>query len=104
MPNNQVVQKLADARLAFINGQKIDRARSLNHQVGQWSNNQNAADFIAGIAKNGPGKYDVLLPSDISGRSFLPNGTEVNVDMARIIVKPNGAVRTAFPYNSGFKN
>ena len=80
-----------------------DRARSLGHQVGQWMDDAAAAEFIAKVAKErGPGKWDVPLPSNLKGRSFLGNLTELPADMARIIVKPNGAVRTAFPYNSSY--
>lgn len=58
--------------------------------------------FLANVAKKGEGVYDVMLPADIKGRSFLPDGTEVTTDMARVIVKPDRSIRTAFPYNSLF--
>jgi hypothetical protein len=89
-------QKLSHTQLA-------DRARSLGHQVGQWTDDKAAATFIADVAKRGPGVHDVPLPKGL-GRSLLANGTELMTDMARIIVKPNGAVRTAFPYNSAHPN
>ena len=82
--------------------QLIDRARSLGHQVGQWLDDQNAADFLAEIAQRGEGVYDVHLPSNVRGRSFLPNGTEVFADMARVVVKADGSIRTAFPFSSLF--
>ncbi len=83
--------------------QLADRARSLGHQVGQWTDDKAAANFIADVAKRGAGVHDVPLPKGL-GRSFLPNGTEVTTDMARVVVKPNGAVRTAFPYSSAHPN
>jgi len=83
--------------------QLADRARSLGHQVGQWTDDKAAATFIADIAKRGPGVHDVPLPKGL-GRSFLAGGTELTTDMARVVVKSNGAVRTAFPYNSAHPN
>lgn len=83
--------------------QLADRARSLGHQVGQWTDDKAAADFIADVAKRGAGVHDVPLPRGL-GRSFLPDGTELTTDMARVVVKSNGTVRTAFPYNSAHPN
>jgi hypothetical protein len=83
--------------------QLVDRARSLGHQVGQWTDDKAAATFIADVAKRGPGVHDVPLPKGL-GRSFLADATELVTDMARVVVKPNGAVRTAFPYNSTHPN
>jgi RHS repeat-associated protein len=83
--------------------QLTERARGLGHQVGQWSNDKAAADFIANVAKKGPGVHNVQLPSGM-GRSFLADGTELTTDMARVIVKPDGSVRTAFPFSSAHPN
>jgi len=62
--------------------------------------NQQAADFLADAAKKGEGAFDVKLPSDIKARVFLPDGTEVTPDMAKIVLKPDGSIRTAYPYSS----
>ena len=80
----------------------IDRANGFQnpHQVGQWLDNQQAADFLAEVAKKGEGVFDVKLPSDIKARAFLPDGTEIVPDMAKIVMKPNGSIRTAYPYSS----
>jgi len=83
--------------------QLIDRATAKGHQIGQWLDDKAAADFIADVAQKGPGTYDVPVPARM-GRSFLPNGTELRPDMARVVVKPDGSVRTAFPYNSAHPN
>jgi hypothetical protein len=83
--------------------QLIDRARSFGHQVGQCADDETAAQFIADVAKSGPGVYDVSLPPGM-GRSFLPDGTELRADMARVVVRDNGAVKTAFPYDSNYDN
>jgi len=79
--------------------QLVDRARGLGHQVGQWTDDDEAARFIAEVARRGPGIHDVPLPPGL-GRTFLADGTELATDMARVVVKPNGAVRTAFPFSS----
>jgi hypothetical protein len=75
----------------------------LGHQASQWTNDKAAANFIADVAKKGPGVHDVPLPKDM-GRSFLADGTQLNADMARVIVKPDGGVRTAFPFSSTHPN
>ncbi|MCP4200816.1 MAG: hypothetical protein GY769_02630 [bacterium] len=82
----------------------IDRARDLGTQVGKWADDKKAADFIAGVAKRGPGVHDVPLPKGIAGSSFLGDGTRLVPDMARVVVKPSGAVKTAFPFHSAFAN
>jgi hypothetical protein len=82
--------------------QLIDRARSLEHQVGNWSNDKVAADFLEEIAKRGAGTYDVPLPNSVQGKTFLPTGVELKPDMARVVVKPDGTIRTAFPYSSNY--
>ncbi|WP_249963910.1 RHS repeat-associated core domain-containing protein, partial [Escherichia coli] len=84
--------------------QLIDRARNKGHQVGQYLDDNSAADFIASVAKKGPGVHDVPLPTNIKSRGYLPDGTEVVPDMARVVVKPDGSVRTSFPFNSSHDN
>ncbi|MFB6367738.1 RHS repeat-associated core domain-containing protein [Paenibacillus elgii] len=82
--------------------QLIDRARSKEHQIGQWLDEQSAADFLTEIAKKGQGVHDVSLPSTLKTRSFLPDGTEVEPDMARVVVKEDGSIKTAYPFNSSY--
>lgn len=83
--------------------QLTDRAKNLEHQVGQYLNDQKAADFIANVAQTkGPGTWNVPLPAGITSRSFLEDGTELVTDVARVAVKPDGAVRTSFPFSSLF--
>lgn len=45
------------------------------------------------------GVYDVPLTEGF-GRSFLEDGTELSPDRAIVVVKPDGSVRTAYPYHS----
>ena len=86
--------------------QLIDRANGFDnpHQVGQWLDEQQAADFLADVVKNREGAFDVQLPSDIKARSILPNGTEVIPDMVKIVMKPDGSIKTAYPYSSLYPN
>jgi hypothetical protein len=79
--------------------QLVDRARALGHQVGQWTDDELAARLIADVAKRGPGTHEVGIAAGI-GRAFMPDGTELVTDMARVVVKPDGSVRTAFPFSS----
>jgi hypothetical protein len=83
--------------------QLSDRARAKGHQIGQWTDDKAAADFIAEVAKKGPGVHEAPLPAGM-GRSFMGDGKELATDMARVVVKPDGAVRTAFPYSSAHPN
>jgi len=46
----------------------------------------------------------VVLPENIKARGYLPDGTEVSSDMVRVVVKPDGSVRTSFPFNSSHPN
>jgi len=82
--------------------QIADRARSQGHQIGQYLDDQAAADFIGDIAQQGPGVYDVPLPGKLPTRVILPDGTEVIADRARVIVKRDGSVRTSYPFNIGY--
>jgi hypothetical protein len=93
-----------DHTQALRKEQLVDRARSKGHQIGQWTDDLAAANFLAQQAAIlGPGEHEVpILPG--AGRSFLKDGTELTTDMARIIVRPNGTIKTAFPYNSKYPN
>ena len=86
--------------------QLIDRANGFNnpHQVGQWLDDQQAADFLSEVVGGGgkEGVFDVLLPSDIKARSIMPDGTELIPDRAKIVMYPNGSIETAYPYNSNY--
>jgi len=81
------------------------RARDGGKQLGQWKDNQIVADFIAEIAqKKGAGTHDVPLPSK-HGKHFpavvyLKTGFKHYADKARIIVKEDGSVETAYPFSS----
>ncbi len=88
-------------------GQKLtekqlhDRARAKGHQIGQYQDDQKAANFIAEVAKSrGPGVHTVDLPPNMPVRSVLPNGDKVVPDKAIVVVKPDGSVRTSYPFSS----
>jgi len=77
------------------------KAKNSGHQLGQWTNDQLAADFIAEIAqKRDVGTHNVTLPNDLPRRLFLATGIQDQADMARVIVNPDGSVQTAYPFNS----
>ena len=44
--------------------------------------------------------YDVLLPSGVSARVILPDGTEAAADMVKVVVNPGGSIRTSYPFSS----
>ena len=84
--------------------QLIDRARALDHQVGRWLDDKKAADFLAEIAKKGPGVHEVPLPQGFPAESFLGNGTKLIPDKARVIVRSDGSIKTAYPFDSSAAN
>ena len=81
-----------------------DRARTKGHQIGQFLDDKAAAPYVAEIAKRGPGKHEVPLPSGLKTRSVLPDGSIVQPNSLRVIVNRDGKVITAFPFNSNFAN
>ncbi|MCL1989629.1 MAG: hypothetical protein FWG67_01940, partial [Defluviitaleaceae bacterium] len=61
--------------------------------------------FIAKVAQEkGEGTHEVLLSSNIPHRVILTNGKEYTGTHARIIVNPDGSVKTAYPFNRLFLN
>lgn len=72
--------------------QLIERAKRKGHQIEKWLDNQIAANFLTEIAKKGSWVHSVNLP----------DGTVLISDKAIIIVKDNGGILTAYPYNSGY--
>ncbi len=94
----------------YHHGQKMKesllkvRAKTKNKQVGQFLDDAAAAPHILDVAKKGPGIHDVPIPNGVSARAFLHDGTEVLVDSLRVIVRPDGSIRTAYPFNSAYPN
>jgi hypothetical protein len=81
--------------------QLADRARSKGTQIGQYLDDQAAADLVGDVAQRmGPGVHDVPLPEGLPTRVILPDGTEATADMVRVIVKPDGSVRSSYPFSS----
>jgi len=83
----------------------MTKAKNSGHQLGQWQDNQIAADFIAEIAQEkGAGVYDVTLPSSATESFpaivYLATGFKHQADKARIIVKEDGSIDTAYPFSS----
>jgi hypothetical protein len=87
--------------------QLIDRARGLNHQNGQFLNDNDAARILGDLVQSHqlqPGVHDLPIPADLKTRVVLPDGTEIKADSLRIIIKQDGTIRTSFPMNSTFPN
>lgn len=90
--------------------QLIERVQAEQHQVGKWLDNKIAADFLDEVVKNEPDinlpnrdkLYYIDLPNGVNGVSYLPDGTELTADKAIVIVKDNGGIRTAYPFNSNY--
>jgi len=83
----------------------MTKAKNSGQQLGQWQDNQRAADFIAEVAqKKGVGIHDVVLPSSTTESFpaivYLATGFKHQADKARIIVKEDGSIETAYPFSS----
>lgn len=78
------------------------KARAINDkvQIGRWDNQKDAAKLISEVAKQGPGVYDIELPSNVGGTSFLKTGEKVPADRAIIVVREDNSITSAYPYNS----
>lgn len=77
------------------------KAKENKQQFGQWTDDQQAADFIAINAKErSVGVHDISLPSNLPRRLFLASGIQDHADMVRIIINPDGSVKIAYPFNS----
>ncbi|GED58708.1 hypothetical protein ABER61_22430 [Brevibacillus formosus] len=74
----------------------------MGHQIDKFLDNQSTADFLADVSKNGSGVYDLPLPSHIKGRASLPDGTELTLDRFKVVIKEDGSIKTAYPYNSDY--
>ena len=90
-------------------GSKLKRWEPKNKVDGkqyvQWLDDEKAADFIAKVAQEkGEGTHEVLLPPGLPNRVILTNGKEYTGTHARIIVNPDGSVKTAYPFNRLFLN
>nr|WP_305121013.1 RHS repeat-associated core domain-containing protein [Saccharibacillus sp. JS10] len=84
--------------------QLYNRSRSKGTQQGRWWNDQEAADFITPIAKQGYGIYNVPVPSSMNARTFFGNNRYIDADRAIIAVRADGSVRTAYPFNSNYRS
>jgi len=78
-------------------------AKNNGNQFGQWTDNQQAADFIAQIAQSqGSGIHDVPLPLGVLNRIFLANDNQIKANMARVIVNPDNTVQVSYPFSSSY--
>ena len=101
-PQNMVVSYRDEAgKINIIDKHAIIKLWELGKPIRQMSVELEIhRKTVTTIAKKGSGVYEVKLPSSIKGQAFLPDGTEILTDMAVVVVRPNGGVSTAYPYNS----
>ncbi|MCG7376203.1 hypothetical protein MH215_04310 [Paenibacillus sp. ACRSA] len=79
------------------------KARAINDkvQIGRWDNQKDAAKLISEVGKKGQGVYDIELPSDVGGTSFLKTGEVIPADRAIIVVREDNSITSTYTYNSG---
>nr|WP_279577608.1 DUF6531 domain-containing protein [Streptomyces cyanogenus] len=73
-----------------------DRARSTGNQQGQWLDNDKALEFLKTHHDPNGGVREVELPPGM-GQVIMPDGTIVEANYARLVPKPDGSYKTAFP-------
>ncbi|WP_209446263.1 hypothetical protein [Streptomyces sp. MZ04] len=73
-----------------------DRARSTGKDQGQWADNGKAADFLKAHHNPEAKAVDVPIPKGM-GQVITPRGEIVDATHARLVMKPDGSYRTAFP-------
>jgi len=87
-------KKVTDKQLA-------DRARTEGHQIGKFFDNDAAAEFIGNASSNKNARdIQPSLPNNLKTKVVLPDGTEVVADSVRIVIKPDGSIRTSYPFSS----
>ena len=80
------------------------KSQKKGRQLGQWTDDKKAAEFIEKIVKErGVGVHDVLLPrtalEGFPSVVYLSAGMKHYADKARIIVNEDGSVKTAYPFS-----
>ncbi|MEU7057481.1 RHS repeat-associated core domain-containing protein [Streptomyces sp. NPDC046197] len=73
-----------------------DRARSTGNQQGQWLDNDKALEFLKTHHDPNGGVREVELPPGM-GQVIMPDGEIVEANYARLVPKPDGSYKTAFP-------
>ena len=73
-----------------------DRARGTGNPQGQWLDDQAAANHLRVNYDATPGAREIAIANGI-GQVIRPDGTVVAATRARVVVGPNGTIRSAFP-------
>ncbi|MFE3186609.1 RHS repeat-associated core domain-containing protein [Streptomyces violascens] len=73
-----------------------DRARSTGNPQGQWLDNDKALDFLKAQHDPDGAVREVAIPKGM-GHVIMPNGEIVEANYARLVPKPDGTYKTAFP-------
>ncbi|WP_461019825.1 RHS repeat-associated core domain-containing protein, partial [Streptomyces daliensis] len=74
----------------------IDRARSTGNEQGQWLDNSKAVEFLKEHHDPHGGVREVPIPEGM-GQVIKPDGEIVNPTHVRMVPKPDGTYKTAFP-------
>lgn len=75
----------------------IGRAASSHHNVGQWLHNENAANLIITVKPPTEGKVALIDIPEGLGQVYTPSGEVVPAPRAKVVFKPDGTIRTAYP-------
>lgn len=73
-----------------------DRARSTGNPQGQWLDNDKALDFLKSQHDPNGKVREVEIPKGM-GQVIMPDGEIVEATHARLVPKPDGTYKTAFP-------
>lgn len=73
-----------------------DRARSTGNPQGQWLDNDKALDLLKSHHDPNAGVREVEIPKGM-GQVVMPDGKIVEATHARLVPKPDGTYKTAFP-------
>ncbi|MEU4492994.1 putative T7SS-secreted protein [Streptomyces sp. NPDC023998] len=74
----------------------IDRARSTGNEQGQWLDNAKAVDFLKAHHDPNGGVREVPIPKGM-GQVIKPDGSIVEPTHVRMVPKPDGTYKSAFP-------
>jgi len=79
----------------------VRRAADEGRQVGAWTNNREATRLVAdSVRGRNPGDVFEIVIEPRMGRAYLPNGTQVPVDRARIVIGADGSITSSYPFSS----
>lgn len=75
----------------------IGRAASKGENIGQWLHNENAANYLRNIKPPTEGNKVLIDIPEGLGQVYTPSGDVIPAPRARVIFKPDGNIRSAYP-------